>query len=76
MDVVCGLLKLYFRELPEPLVPAGVFHSLAKMLGKTTDLHPPPTPTRETGCFPLRKYNLPTRRNFSIRLLLLFMDGR
>lgn len=35
MNVVCGVLKLYLRELPEPLVPTEYFHSLAKMLGKT-----------------------------------------
>lgn len=38
--MVCGVLKLYFRELPEPLVPTELFHSLAKMLGKITQ--PPP----------------------------------
>lgn len=36
MNVVCGVLKLYFRELPEPLVPTELFHSLVKMLGKVT----------------------------------------
>nr|XP_043877733.1 active breakpoint cluster region-related protein isoform X3 [Solea senegalensis] len=29
---VSGVLKLYFRELPEPLIPAELFHSLARML--------------------------------------------
>uniref|UniRef100_H3BYX7 Si:dkey-33c9.6 n=1 Tax=Tetraodon nigroviridis TaxID=99883 RepID=H3BYX7_TETNG len=32
VNVVSGLLKLYFRELPEPLVPTRLFHSLAQML--------------------------------------------
>lgn len=64
VNVVSGLLKLYFRELPEPLVPTRLFHSLAQMLGK--NIHPP-----ETGGFALRKNNLSTRRNFSVRLLLL-----
>lgn len=68
MNVVCGLLKLYFRELPEPLIPTQLFHGLAKMLGKITQ-----TPKR-TGYFTFRKYNLPTRRNFSVWLLLFFMD--
>lgn len=44
MNVVCGVLKLYFRELPEPLVPTELFHRLALMLGKIT---PPPHPTPE-----------------------------
>lgn len=41
--MVCGVLKLYFRELPEPLVPPELFHSLAKMLGEITQ--PPPKPS-------------------------------
>lgn len=44
MNVVCGVLKLYFRELPEPLVPTELFHRLAQMLGKITQ-PPPPHPT-------------------------------
>ncbi|KAM3857431.1 active breakpoint cluster region-related protein [Diretmus argenteus] len=32
VNVVSGVLKLYFRELPEPLVPTELFQSLAKML--------------------------------------------
>lgn len=36
VNVVSGVLKLYFRELPEPLIPPELFHSLAKMLGKIT----------------------------------------
>ncbi|TNM93808.1 hypothetical protein fugu_001984 [Takifugu bimaculatus] len=32
VNVVCGVLKLYFRELPEPLVPTELFHRLAQML--------------------------------------------
>lgn len=35
VNTVSGVLKLYFRELPEPLIPAELFQSLAKMLGKT-----------------------------------------
>ncbi|XP_034413045.1 active breakpoint cluster region-related protein isoform X2 [Cyclopterus lumpus] len=32
VNVVSGVLKLYFRELPEPLVPMKIFQSLAKTL--------------------------------------------
>ncbi|CAK6952901.1 active breakpoint cluster region-related protein [Scomber scombrus] len=32
VNTVSGVLKLYFRELPEPLIPAELFQSLAKML--------------------------------------------
>lgn len=36
MDVnaVSGTLKLYFRELPEPLIPTDHFQSLSKALGE------------------------------------------
>lgn len=46
MNVVCGVLKLYFRELPEPLVPTELFHRLAQMLSKITQppLSPPERP--------------------------------
>lgn len=38
MDVnaVSGALKLYFRELPEPLIPREHFQSLADALGNPT----------------------------------------
>lgn len=36
VNAVSGVLKLYFRELPEPLIPTEMFHSLAKTLGKKT----------------------------------------
>ncbi|XP_056156179.1 active breakpoint cluster region-related protein-like [Lampris incognitus] len=32
VNVVSGLLKLYFRELPEPLIPTELFHRLAQTL--------------------------------------------
>uniref|UniRef100_A0A096LRS6 Si:dkey-33c9.6 n=1 Tax=Poecilia formosa TaxID=48698 RepID=A0A096LRS6_POEFO len=32
VNTVSGVLKLYFRELPEPLVPSDLFQSLAKTL--------------------------------------------
>nr|XP_015802359.2 breakpoint cluster region protein isoform X1 [Nothobranchius furzeri] len=32
VNAVCGLLKLYFRELPEPLIPSEMFQTLAKAL--------------------------------------------
>ncbi|XP_067435872.1 breakpoint cluster region protein [Thunnus thynnus] len=32
VNVVSGVLKLYFRELPEPLIPAELFQSLARTL--------------------------------------------
>lgn len=35
MNVVSGVLKLYFRELPEPLIPTELFQTLARTLGKT-----------------------------------------
>lgn len=35
VNTVSGVLKLYFRELPESLVPPDLFQSLAKTLGKT-----------------------------------------
>lgn len=72
MNVVCGVLKLYFRELPEPLVPTELFHRLAQMLGKITQQPPPP---RETCSFMFRKCTLSTHRNFRVRLLLLSFMG-
>lgn len=33
VNAVAGLLKLYFRELPEPLLPAEMFQDLARILG-------------------------------------------
>lgn len=32
VNAVSGVLKLYFRELPEPLIPAVLFQNLAQML--------------------------------------------
>ncbi|KAM9718054.1 active breakpoint cluster region-related protein [Menidia menidia] len=32
VNAVSGVLKLYFRELPEPLIPTAMFQSLAKIL--------------------------------------------
>lgn len=32
VNAVAGVLKLYFRELPEPLMPAEMFQDLARML--------------------------------------------
>lgn len=34
VNAVSGVLKLYFRELPEPLVPTELFQSLARTLGE------------------------------------------
>lgn len=34
VNVVSGILKLYFRELPEPLIPTELFPNLTRMLGK------------------------------------------
>lgn len=36
VNVVSGVLKLFFRELPEPLLPTELFQSLARALGETT----------------------------------------
>lgn len=33
VNAVSGVLKLYFRELPEPLIPPELFQSLARTLG-------------------------------------------
>lgn len=33
VNTVAGVLKLYFRELPEPLIPAEMFQDLSKILG-------------------------------------------
>lgn len=33
VNAVAGVLKLYFRELPEPLLPAEMFQHLARVLG-------------------------------------------
>lgn len=33
VNAVAGVLKLYFRDLPEPLMPAEMFQDLARMLG-------------------------------------------
>lgn len=34
VNVVSGTLKLYLRELPEPLIPAAYFQSLSKAMGE------------------------------------------
>lgn len=34
VNAVSGVLKLYFRELPQPLVPPDLFQSLARTLGE------------------------------------------
>lgn len=34
VNVVSGTLKLYLRELPEPLIPAAYFQRLSKAMGK------------------------------------------
>lgn len=34
VNVVSGTLKLYLRELPEPLIPAVYFQSLSKAMGE------------------------------------------
>ena len=36
IHVVCGLLKLYLRELPDPLIPFSFFDPIIETLGKTT----------------------------------------
>lgn len=36
VNAVSGVLKLYFRELPEPLIPTELFQSLASALGKSS----------------------------------------
>lgn len=33
VNAVSGVLKLYFRELPEPLIPTELFQSLNRTLG-------------------------------------------
>ncbi|XP_070711068.1 active breakpoint cluster region-related protein [Pempheris klunzingeri] len=58
VNAVSGVLKLYFRELPEPLMPTGVFQSLAQMLdiqdmncrlaSMLSLLHSCPDPNRHT----------------------------
>lgn len=34
VNAVSGVLKLYFRELPEPLIPTELFQSLVSTMGK------------------------------------------
>ncbi|XP_041821379.1 breakpoint cluster region protein isoform X2 [Chelmon rostratus] len=58
VNVVSGVLKLYFRELPEPLVPTELFQSLARTLdiqdtnsrlvSMLSLLHSCPDPNRHT----------------------------
>lgn len=38
VNAVSGLLKLYIRDLPEALIPAEMFQSLAKTLGNTIQI--------------------------------------
>lgn len=49
VNVVSGTLKLYLRELPEPLIPAAYFQSLSKAMGESLPLALPhsrkPSPT-------------------------------
>ncbi|KAK1890234.1 Active breakpoint cluster region-related protein [Dissostichus eleginoides] len=63
VNVVSGVLKLYFRELPEPLIPADKFQSLARSLeiqdvdsrlvSMFSVLHSCPAPNRNTFLFVL-----------------------
>ncbi|KAA8579092.1 hypothetical protein FQN60_007212 [Etheostoma spectabile] len=58
VNAVTGVLKLYFRELPEPLIPTEMFQSLARMLdiqdinsrlvSMLSLLHSCPDPNRHT----------------------------
>nr|XP_046237451.1 active breakpoint cluster region-related protein isoform X2 [Scatophagus argus] len=58
VNVVSGVLKLYFRELPEPLIPSELFQSLARTLdmqdvtsrfvSMLSLLHSCPDPNRHT----------------------------
>ncbi|XP_034712487.1 active breakpoint cluster region-related protein isoform X4 [Etheostoma cragini] len=58
VNAVAGVLKLYFRELPEPLIPTKMFQSLARMLdiqdinsrlvSMLSLLHSCPDPNRHT----------------------------
>lgn len=34
IHVITGALKLFFRELPEPLVPYELFHDIVKAVSK------------------------------------------
>lgn len=39
VNAVAGVLKLYFRELPEPLLPAEMFQDLSRILGMFFFIH-------------------------------------
>uniref|UniRef100_A0A4W5KPP1 Rho-GAP domain-containing protein n=1 Tax=Hucho hucho TaxID=62062 RepID=A0A4W5KPP1_9TELE len=45
VNAVSGILKLYFRELPEPLIPTELFQSFTKALGMSPPHPPQPTHT-------------------------------
>lgn len=41
IHVVTGALKLFFRELPEPLVPFGFFTDIVETVSEWTSSSPP-----------------------------------
>lgn len=59
VNVVSGTLKLYLRELPEPLIPAAHFQSLSKAMGEFLALSfpqslPLPQSQTDTVCISIR----------------------
>ncbi|XP_055012269.1 active breakpoint cluster region-related protein isoform X2 [Boleophthalmus pectinirostris] len=63
VNAVCGVLKLYFRELPEPLIPAELFQSLAQALDLTD------TDARSSSLLSAMKSCPDTNRNTLLFLL-------
>lgn len=65
VNAVTGVLKLYFRELPQPLIPTVMFQSLARMLGKTRH--------KNFGGFLLKLFKFEAIRHFKLPLFSIDM---
>ncbi|KAL0970286.1 hypothetical protein UPYG_G00239870 [Umbra pygmaea] len=63
VNAVSGILKLYFRELPEPLIPTELFQSFAKALNI------PDLSSRKVSILSLLQYCPPVNQNTFLFLL-------
>ncbi|XP_071062626.1 breakpoint cluster region protein isoform X1 [Pseudochaenichthys georgianus] len=81
VNVVSGVLKLYIRELPEPLIPADKFQSLARSLeiqdvdsrlvSLFSVLHSCPAPNRNTFLFILHHLQRVSERQDTNKMTLM-----
>uniref|UniRef100_A0A3Q3IH88 Uncharacterized protein n=1 Tax=Monopterus albus TaxID=43700 RepID=A0A3Q3IH88_MONAL len=63
VNTVSGLLKLYFRELPEPLIPTELFQSLTRVL--LSLLHSCPDANHHTFLYLMHHLQISERENIN-----------